>query len=147
MNTVKWSNSSILPIEETPSWVTTTPGQTEPGVGRLNTHSDFFMMWDENLVPLLYSVQLYVILYQLICLFTTENSVLGYNIKGNLMYYRKMGVILKLTPRLILYSHHFSEISTVSINTIDLDGLVWFLGFYGISTYVGYLTPNPFLCK
>ena len=26
-------------------------------------------------------------------------------------------------------------------------GLVWFVGFYGISTFVGYLTPNPFLCK
>ena len=28
-------------------------------------------------------------------------------------------------------------------------GLVWFglLGFYGISTFVDYLTPNPFLCK
>ena len=25
--------------------------------------------------------------------------------------------------------------------------LVWFGGFYGISTFVGYLTPNPFLCK
>ena len=25
------------------------------------------------------------------------------------------------------------------------DGLVWFVGFYGISTFVGYLTPNPFL--
>ena len=25
--------------------------------------------------------------------------------------------------------------------------LVWFVGFYGISTPVGYLTPNPFLCK
>ena len=25
--------------------------------------------------------------------------------------------------------------------------LVWFIGFYGISTFVGYLTPNPFLCK
>ena len=29
----------------------------------------------------------------------------------------------------------------------ELDGLVWFVGFYGISTFVGYLTPNPFLCK
>ena len=28
-----------------------------------------------------------------------------------------------------------------------LDGLVWFVGFYGISTFVGYLTPNPFLYK
>ena len=26
-------------------------------------------------------------------------------------------------------------------------GLVWFVGFNGISTLVGYLTPNPFLCK
>ena len=25
--------------------------------------------------------------------------------------------------------------------------LVWFVGFYGISTFVGYFTPNPFLCK
>ena len=23
----------------------------------------------------------------------------------------------------------------------------WFVGFYGISTFVGYLAPNPFLCK
>ena len=26
-------------------------------------------------------------------------------------------------------------------------GLFVFVGFYGISTFVGYLTPNPFLCK
>ena len=25
-------------------------------------------------------------------------------------------------------------------------GLVCFVWFYGISTFVGYLTPNPFLC-
>ena len=25
--------------------------------------------------------------------------------------------------------------------------LGWFVGFYGISTFVGYLTPNPFLYK
>ena len=25
--------------------------------------------------------------------------------------------------------------------------LVWFVWFYGISTFVGYLTPNLFLCK
>ena len=30
---------------------------------------------------------------------------------------------------------------------IILFGLVWFVGFYVISTFVGYLTPNPFLCK
>ena len=31
--------------------------------------------------------------------------------------------------------------------SVTLIGLVWFVGFYGISTFVGYLTPNPFLCK
>ena len=30
---------------------------------------------------------------------------------------------------------------------ISKKGLVWFVGFYDISTFVGYLTPNPFLCK
>ena len=25
--------------------------------------------------------------------------------------------------------------------------LVWFVEFYGISIFVGYLTPNPFLSK
>ena len=28
-----------------------------------------------------------------------------------------------------------------------MNSLVWFVWFYGISTFVGYLTPNPFLCK
>ena len=23
----------------------------------------------------------------------------------------------------------------------------WLVGFYGVSTFEGYLTPNPFLCK
>ena len=25
--------------------------------------------------------------------------------------------------------------------------LSWFMGFYGMSTIVGYLSPNPFLCQ
>ena len=32
-------------------------------------------------------------------------------------------------------------------NGIGIDGLVWFVGFYGISTFVGYLTPNTILNK
>ena len=32
-------------------------------------------------------------------------------------------------------------------NKNSLFWLVWFVWFYGISTFVGYLTPNPFLCK
>ena len=31
--------------------------------------------------------------------------------------------------------------------TVSFLGLVWFVWFYGISTFVGYLMPNPFLCK
>ena len=31
--------------------------------------------------------------------------------------------------------------------TSDHLGLVWFILFYGISTFVGYLMPNPFWCK
>ena len=27
------------------------------------------------------------------------------------------------------------------------NGSFWLVGFYGISTFEGYLTPNPFLCK
>ena len=31
--------------------------------------------------------------------------------------------------------------------TQQVIGLVWFVGFYGISIFVGYLMPNPFLYK
>ena len=34
---------------------------------------------------------------------------------------------------------------SVDLNQFWLVG--WLVGFYGISTFVGYLTPNPFLCK
>ena len=33
------------------------------------------------------------------------------------------------------------------ISKQNLFGLIWFVGFYGVSTFVGYLTPNRFLCK
>ena len=31
------------------------------------------------------------------------------------------------------------------VTKILIDG--WFVVFYGISTFVGYLTPNPLLCE
>ena len=40
-----------------------------------------------------------------------------------------------------------SRVSTLLINKTQKDSLVWFVGFYGISTFVGYLSPNPFLSK
>ena len=30
---------------------------------------------------------------------------------------------------------------------LDLKGIIGLVLFYGISTFIGYLTPNPFLCK
>ena len=35
---------------------------------------------------------------------------------------------------------------SVVVDVIAID-LVWFGLVYGISTFVDYLTPNPFLCK
>ena len=37
--------------------------------------------------------------------------------------------------------------SLLNNNNRYLIGLVCFVEFYGLSTFVGYLTPNPFLCK
>ena len=32
-------------------------------------------------------------------------------------------------------------------NDYDVSIVGWLVGFYGISTFVGYLIPNPFLYK
>ena len=45
---------------------------------------------------------------------------------------------------LLFQSPRESLILTLNVWSI---GLVCFDGFYGISTFVGYLTPNPFLCE
>ena len=41
----------------------------------------------------------------------------------------------------------FQTISGYTKIKLIEEGLVWFVCFYGISTFVGYLMPNPFLCK
>ena len=40
-----------------------------------------------------------------------------------------------------------SQMASVYSVYSTISGSVWFVGFYGISTFVGYLTPNSFLCK
>ena len=49
------------------------------------------------------------------------------------------------------YSISFVKILKNTCKTFDMkwdkERLVWFVGFYGISTFVGYSMPNPFLCK
>ena len=39
------------------------------------------------------------------------------------------------------------EMSNLYYLTFIILGLVWLVGFYGISTFLDYLTPNPFLYK
>ena len=33
------------------------------------------------------------------------------------------------------------------VKATEILNVGWLVVFYGISTFVGYLTPNPFLCK
>ena len=35
----------------------------------------------------------------------------------------------------------------MAMHLISYNSLVWFVGFYGISTFIGYLMPNSFLYK
>ena len=44
---------------------------------------------------------------------------------------------------------HEHTLWQMSHKCMYVSGLVWFglVRFYGISTFVGYLMPNPFLCK
>ena len=55
----------------------------------------------------------------------------------------KLGFVAIENETLGLLLTPVSQLTSVSM-CMDL---VWFLGFYGISTFLGYLTPNPFLCK
>ena len=50
-----------------------------------------------------------------------------------LSLYLSLSLSLYLSPSLSIYIYVYIY--------------VWLVGFYGISTFVGYLTPNPFLCK
>ena len=55
-----------------------------------------------------------------------------------------------ITYKLFTYKSYMYNHLTVSKQMIDvkLNWLVsWLIGFYGISTFVGYLMPNPFLYK
>ena len=44
------------------------------------------------------------------------------------------------------YTAYADDVSVLITSSAEVeDG--WLVGFYGISTFVGYLMPNPFLCK
>ena len=48
-----------------------------------------------------------------------------------------------VTAKIMLYK----DTKVCSPDRYTVGWLVWFVGVYGISTFVGYLTPNPFLCN
>ena len=52
---------------------------------------------------------------------------------------------LRVFPAIV--SGWFFSGARVTASLLKSPGLVWFGGFNGISTFVGYITPNPFLCK
>ena len=43
----------------------------------------------------------------------------------------------------IIYTRVIQKIK----GTFLSDEVGWLVGFHAVSTFVGYLTPNPFLCK
>ena len=56
---------------------------------------------------------------------------------------RTLGMVKKRTDK-----HTNKKPASYSIYHIQIvTGLVWFVGFYDISTFVVYLMPNPFLCN
>ena len=70
---------------------------------------------------------------------------MGVSIMGVLSFarnHRFLRVILPDPATLILY-WRLGSISTIRPAMPHR----WLFGFYGISTFVGYLIPNPFLCK
>ena len=57
---------------------------------------------------------------------------------------------LSIEGLLVLLANPYTTLSAQS-SVKEIEHLKSFtellVGFYGISTFVGYLTPNPFLCK
>ena len=62
-----------------------------------------------------------------------------------LWFMRKWAFYRELLKVYLLRSCKCFSTNRFSINFGWLVG--WFVGFYGISAFVGYLTPDPFLCK
>ena len=70
-------------------------------------------------------------------------------------YWTKMtphlSIVLSLSLSLYIYIYIYTQVKKLRCHIYTFlhycFGLVWFGGFYGISTFVGYLMPNPFLCK
>ena len=66
------------------------------------------------------------------------------------------GRVISKTQEMLLNTQHYkvhikdnwrNPRKGVVPSTTPWSRFSWFVGFYGISTFVGYLMPNPFLCK
>ena len=91
-------------------------------------HSSLSLNREENLLP----QQILCQITQLFNPFDAENNLSHPKQRGRCNFTSHF--TLKFLYRYILF------------NSISIF-MVWFGGFYGISTFVGYLMPNPFLCK
>ena len=57
------------------------------------------------------------------------------------------GILLNMFIDLNILYILFCFFCLVAYHTFPNKSINWLVGFYGKSTFVGYLTPNPFLCK
>ena len=55
--------------------------------------------------------------------------------------------LLLIIQNIFEFQHHKTNRVSQKFWKILVGWLVGLLGFYGLSTIVGYLTPNPFLSK
>ena len=85
----------------------------------------------------------------LVFFFQADIFIFHWNIIRQKFQYHHLGQCTFLTHHWISLSSNYPH--TMILFTLLFSclcvSLVWFVGFYGISTFVGYLRPNPFLCK
>ena len=58
-----------------------------------------------------------------------------------------VSTLILFTLHVLLKTRMLNGVTLIISLVIYFQSLAWFGRFYGISTFVGYLTPNPFLCK
>ena len=81
-------------------------------------------------------VFLIVFLSWFYCIFCIEHYFICYYLSSHFNFYTHVVVIFVFKPML-----------NVLILKLCMFVVGWLFGFYGISTFVGYLMPNPLLCK
>ena len=79
---------------------------------------------------------------------TKSNQTKAFGLMENQIKILRLAfVLLFLNVTYVILFPYTSTSMYISNYDTRVDWFVWFVGFYDISTFVGYLTPNPFLCK